>query len=270
MQNYLELVQDILDNGEPTMDRTGVGTIKVFDRNLSFDLGKGFPILTTKKIHFKSVVAELLWFLRGSTDVAYLIENGCTIWNEWVTPETAQYDDSGKLISGSVGPMYGKQWRDFGGVDQIKQLIEGLKFNPNSRRHVVASWNPPEIFDMALPPCHPFFQFVVTGNKLNCKFTMRSSDVFLGLPFNIASYALLTHILAKLTGYEVGTLAYSGGDVHIYINHVEQCKLQLTRIPKTLPTLWMADFKDIDTLKVSDFMLMDYMSHPSISAPIAV
>ena len=230
LRNYLDLLQEVLNSGTVKEDRTGTGTLSVFGRQLRFDLSEGFPLVTTKRIHLKSVVHELLWFLRGDTNIHYLKEHGVKIWDEWA-------DENGDL-----GPVYGSQWRawetpDGRVIDQIQQVVDGIKRNPDSRRHLVSAWNVAVIDEMKLPPCHFVFQFYVAQGKLSCMLTMRSVDTFLGLPFNIASYALLTHMIAQQCGLEVGEFVWSGGDVHIYSNHLEQVKLQLTREPLPLPTL---------------------------------
>ena len=227
---YLNLLRDILDNGVRRDDRTGTGTLGVFGRQMRFDLSKGFPLLTTKKLHLRSIIVELLWFLRGETNIAWLKDNGCSIWDEWA-------DENGEL-----GPVYGKQWRSWAApngdsIDQIARLIEGLKTNPNSRRHIVSAWNPADIEDMALPPCHCLFQFFVADGKLSCQLYQRSADVFLGVPFNIASYALLTHMVAQQCNLDVGDFIWTGGDCHLYSNHAEQVTLQLSRAPHPYPTL---------------------------------
>lgn len=257
---YLNLMEDILVNGEDSDDRTGVGTRKVFHRTLRFDLSEGLPLFTTKKVHFKSVLVELLWFLKGRTDIEYLHKYGVKIWDEWVGAD------------GTIGPSaYGKQWRDFAGYDQIQELIKGLKNNPDSRRHLVSAWNPSELDRMQLPPCHFSFQFIVAGNKLNCLFNMRSSDVFLGLPFNIASYGILTMLLAKEVGLEPGELCYSGCDVHLYKNHFKQAEEQIGRIQhagKPCELTWVN--KPILELEFEDFELKGYNPQPAIKAPVAV
>ena len=258
MQNYLELLRDVLENGVYKGDRTGTGTYSVFSRTLRYDLQEGFPLVTTKKVHFKSVVHELLWFLSGDTNTKYLTDNGVRIWNEWA-------DDNGDL-----GKIYGYQWRNFGGVDQIKEIIYSIKNNPDSRRHIVNAWNVGELHEMALPPCHLFFQFYVNEGRLSCQFYMRSSDVFLGLPFNIASYALLTHMVALECGLQVGELVYVGCDVHLYSNHTEQAKTQLQREPLALPEIKINNFKSIFSCKYEDIELVNYKAHPSIKAPVAV
>jgi thymidylate synthase len=264
VRNYLDLLRDIMENGTPKSDRTGTGTISVFGRQLRFDLQEGFPLVTTKKIHLKSVVHELLWFLRGDTNIRYLQENGVTIWDEWA-------DENGDL-----GPVYGSQWRAWEGpdgkkIDQIAQVVESIKRNPDSRRHLVSAWNVAVIDQMKLPPCHVMFQFYVVNGKLSCMLTMRSVDTFLGLPFNIASYSLLTHMVAQQCGLDVGEFIFSGGDVHIYSNHIEQVKLQLTREPYPLPKLIIKRKPDsIFDYKYEDFEFSGYVHHPAIKAPVAV
>lgn len=258
MKNYLDLLSDILNNGEKRGDRTGTGTISVFGRTLRFDLQKGFPLVTTKKIHWKSVVHELLWFLKGDTNVKYLQENGVRIWNEWA-------DENGEL-----GPVYGSQWRNWGGIDQLSEVINKLKTNPTDRRLVVSAWNVGEIPNMALPPCHMFYQFYVSDNKLSCQFYMRSTDCFLGLPFNIASYALLTHIVAKIVGLDVGELIYIGGDTHIYQNHLEQVREQLKRNPGVLPEVVVMGVKKPEEYTFDDIKLVAYFPQPHIAGKVAV
>ncbi|MFD0679149.1 MULTISPECIES: thymidylate synthase [unclassified Paenibacillus] len=264
MKAYLELLKDILDQGVKKEDRTGTGTISVFGRQFRMDLSKGFPLLTTKKLHVRSIFHELLWFLSGDTNIRYLQENKVTIWDEWA-------DESGNL-----GPVYGSQWRtwpapDGRQIDQISQVIEQIKRNPDSRRHLVVAWNPAEVDNMALPPCHYAFQFYVADGKLSCLFNMRSVDTFLGLPFNLASYALLTHMMAQQCDLDVGDLIWTGGDVHLYTNHLEQAKLQLTREPYELPKLIITRKPDsIFDYKFEDFVIEGYQSHASIKAPISV
>ncbi|MEQ7154611.1 thymidylate synthase [Brevundimonas aurifodinae] len=260
---YLNLLKDILDNGTRRDDRTGTGTLGVFGRQMRFDLSKGFPLLTTKKLHLRSIIVELLWFLRGETNVAWLRENGCTIWDEWA-------DEAGEL-----GPVYGKQWRSWAtpngqSIDQIARLIEGLKTDPNSRRHIVSAWNPADIEDMALPPCHCLFQFFVADGKLSCQLYQRSADVFLGVPFNIASYALLTMMVAKVTGHEPGEFVHTFGDAHLYLNHVDQAELQLARQPLAFPTMTLADRQDLFSFERGDFSLDGYQAWPHIPARVAV
>ncbi|WP_256757495.1 thymidylate synthase [Cohnella sp. WQ 127256] len=264
MRNYLDLLQEVLNNGAVKEDRTGTGTLSVFGRQLRFDLSEGFPLVTTKRIHLKSVVHELLWFLRGDTNIHYLKENGVRIWDEWA-------DENGDL-----GPVYGSQWRawetpDGRTIDQIQQVVDGIKNNPDSRRHLVSAWNVSVIDQMKLPPCHFVFQFYVAQGKLSCMLTMRSVDTFLGLPFNIASYALLTHMIAQQCGLEVGEFIWSGGDVHIYSNHLEQVKEQLTRDPLPLPKLNILRKPDsIFDYTFEDFEFANYEYHPAIKAPVAV
>ncbi|MEW9699753.1 thymidylate synthase [Paenibacillus sp. SI8] len=264
MKAYLELLQDILDHGVKKEDRTGTGTISVFGRQLRFDLSQGFPLLTTKKLHMRSIIHELLWFLSGSTNVTYLRENGVTIWDEWADEE------------GNLGRVYGAQWRTWHTpsgqvIDQISGLIHQIKHNPDSRRHLVSAWNVAEIDTMALPPCHYAYQFYVAEGRLSCMFQMRSVDTFLGLPFNIASYALLTHMVAQQCELEVGDLIWTGGDVHLYLNHLEQTKIQLTREPFQLPELQIKRKPDsILDYKFEDFEFVGYQSHPGIKAPIAI
>nr|WP_154983532.1 thymidylate synthase [Paenibacillus xylanexedens] len=264
MKNYLDLLQDILDNGVHKGDRTGTGTQSVFARQLRYDLSKGFPLVTTKRIHLKSVIHELLWFLSGDTNISYLKENGVKIWDDWA-------DENGDL-----GPVYGSQWRTWEApngekIDQIAAVVDSIKNNPDSRRHLVSAWNVAEINNMKLPPCHFAFQFYVAEGKLSCMLTMRSVDTFLGLPFNIASYALLTHMIAQQCDLEVGDFIWSGGDVHIYSNHVEQVKTQLEREPFALPKLVIKRKPDsIFDYKFEDFEFENYEHHPGIKAPIAV
>lgn len=264
MKSYLELLQDILDHGTSKDDRTGTGTLSVFGRQLRFDLAAGFPLVTTKKLHLKSIIHELLWFLRGETNVGYLQQHGVRIWNEWA-------DENGDL-----GPVYGSQWRAWEGadgqvIDQIAQVIHSIKHAPDSRRHLVSAWNVALIDQMKLPPCHYVFQFYVANGKLSCMLTMRSSDTFLGLPFNIAQYALLTHMIAQQCDLEPGEFIYSGGDVHLYKDHIEQAKLQLTRTPYPLPKLVIKRKPPtIDEYRYEDFEIVDYVSHPAIKATVSV
>lgn len=264
LKNYLDLLQDILDTGVHKGDRTGTGTQSVFGRQLRYDLSEGFPLVTTKRIHLKSVIHELLWFLSGDTNISYLKENGVKIWDDWA-------DENGDL-----GPVYGSQWRTWEApngekIDQIAAVIDSIKNNPDSRRHLVSAWNVAEINNMKLPPCHFAFQFYVAEGKLSCMLTMRSVDTFLGLPFNIASYALLTHMIAQQCDLEVGEFIWSGGDVHIYSNHVEQVKTQLEREPFALPKLVIKRKPDsIFDYTFDDFEFENYQHHPGIKAPIAV
>ena len=279
-QAYLDLLHLVLTEGTEKGDRTGTGTLSHFGAQLRFNLADGFPLLTTKKVHFKSIVYELFWFLSGSTHVDYLQANGVRIWNEWSTAEqTARFNRP----AGDLGPVYGHQWRNYGasqredgsynndGVDQITQVIEQIKTNPNSRRLIVSGWNPGEADQVALPPCHTLFQFFVADNKLSCQLYQRSADLFLGVPFNIASYALLTHMVAQVCGLEVGEFIWTGGDCHIYQNHREQVELQLTRELYKLPTLTLnPDVKDIFAFTYEDISVDGYESHPAIKAKVAV
>lgn len=264
MKQYLSLLETILAKGVRKEDRTGTGTISLFGHQMRFDLSEGFPVLTTKKLHLKSIIHELLWFLKGETNVRYLQENNVRIWNEWA-------DENGEL-----GPIYGYQWRswptaDGRHIDQISNLIDGLKNNPDSRRHIVSAWNVGEIENMHLPPCHILFQFYVADGKLSCQLYQRSCDVFLGVPFNVASYALLTMMMAQVTGYKPGDFVWTGGDVHIYTNHLEQVKLQLTRNPLALPQLKInPEIKSIFDFKFEDFELVNYEAHPHIPGKVAV
>ncbi|MBL4584678.1 MAG: thymidylate synthase [Pseudomonadales bacterium] len=264
MKNYLELLEDILKNGTTKEDRTGVGTVSVFGRQMRFDLSKGFPLVTTKKCHLRSIIHELLWFLSGDTNIRYLKENSVTIWDEWA-------DENGDL-----GPIYGHQWRSWptpngDSMDQISMVIEQIKNNPNSRRHIVSAWNVAEVENMALPPCHLLFQFYVADGKLSCQLYQRSCDTFLGVPFNIASYALLTHMVAQQCDLKVGDFVWCGGDTHLYLNHLEQTKLQLSRTPFALPTLnILRKPETIFDYKFEDFDITNYQAHPSIKAPIAI
>ncbi len=264
MQNYLELMRKIREGGAEKGDRTGTGTLSIFGAQLRFDLARGFPLITTKRLHLKSIIYELLWFLKGETNVKYLNDHGVRIWNEWAD------------ASGELGPVYGRQWRswpagDGGHVDQIAGLIDGLKNNPDSRRHIVCAWNVAQIDAMALPPCHCLFQFYVADGALSCQLYQRSADIFLGVPFNIASYALFTHMVAQVAGLRVGEFVHSFGDVHLYLNHLEQADAQLARTPLALPKLAMnPDVKDIDAFEFEDFEIQDYQFHPHIAAKVAV
>jgi len=264
MRQYLDLLDHVLNNGFRKSDRTGTGTISVFGYQMRFDLANGFPLLTTKKLHLKSIIYELLWFLKGSTNTKFLNVNGVTIWNEWA-------DEKGEL-----GHIYGYQWRswpkqDGTFVDQIYNVVESLKTNPDSRRHIVSAWNVGELDNMAIPPCHLLFQFYVAGGKLSCQMYQRSCDIFLGVPFNIASYALLTMMMAQATGLEPGEFVHTLGDAHIYLNHMEQVKLQLTREPFPLPEILLnPEIKDIVDFKYEDFTLQNYQAHPHIKGQIAV
>ena len=264
MQQYLALLQDVLDNGSIKTDRTGTGTQSVFGRQMRFDLAEGFPLVTTKKVHTPSIIHELLWFLSGQTNIKYLQENRVRIWDEWA-------DENGEL-----GDVYGKQWRAWPGnegetIDQLSLLVEQIKNNPDSRRHIVSAWNVAHINQMALPPCHYFFQFYVLEGRLSCMFNMRSCDVFLGLPFNVASYALLTHMLAQQCDLLPGELIWAGGDVHLYLNHIEQAQLQLTREPRALPTLTvLRKPQSLFDYVFEDFVINGYDAHPHNKAPVAV
>jgi len=264
VKQYLDLMQHVLDKGVRKEDRTGTGTLSVFGYQMRFDLGKGFPAVTTKKLHLRSIIHELLWFLQGDTNIRYLKENGVSIWDEWA-------DENGEL-----GPVYGSQWRswptaDGRHIDQISQVIEQIKNNPDSRRIIVSAWNVGEIDNMALPPCHAFFQFYVAEGKLSCQLYQRSADIFLGVPFNIASYALLTLMMAQVTGLQPGDFVHTLGDAHLYSNHLEQARTQLQREPRTLPTLKMnPGVKDLFDFTFDDFELVDYEPHPHIKAPVAV
>jgi thymidylate synthase len=265
MQTYLDLLKLVRDHGEERRDRTGVGTKSVFGAQARFDLRERFPLLTTKKVHWKSVVYELLWFLRGDTNVNWLRERGVTIWDEWA-------DEKGDL-----GPVYGYQWRHWparGGaeIDQIARLVEALKKSPHSRRHIVTAWNPADVEKMALPPCHALFQFYVSTNgELSCQLYQRSADLFLGVPFNIASYALLTLMVAQVCGLKPGDFVHTFGDLHLYLNHLEQVETQLARTPKILPRVKLnPDIKNLEDFKFEDFQLLEYDPHPGIKAPIAV
>ena len=263
MQQYLDLMQKILDEGVEKSDRTGTGTKSIFGHQMHFDLSEGFPLVTTKKIHLKSIIHELIWFLKGSTNIKYLKENGVSIWDEWA-------DENGEL-----GPVYGAQWRSWPNpgkepIDQIRNLIDGLKNDPDSRRHIVSGWNPTLIDQMALPPCHTLFQFYVANGNLSCQLYQRSADVFLGVPYNIASYALLTCMIASVTDLQPGDFVHSLGDTHIYLNHLNQVEEQLTRKPHNLPQLKISSKPSLFDYKYEDFELIGYESHPFISAPIAV
>jgi len=264
MKQYHDLLQHLLDNGVKKEDRTGTGTFSVFGHQMRFNLAEGFPLITTKKLHTRSIFVELLWFLKGDTNISYLKDNGVSIWDEWA-------DENGNL-----GPVYGYQWRswpnpDGTSTDQIVNLVNGLKNNPNSRRHIVSAWNPSFIEDMALPPCHCLFQFYVAEGKLSCQLYQRSCDTFLGVPFNIASYALLVHMIAQVCDLKVGDFVWTGGDVHLYSNHVDQAKLQLTREHRTLPTLKLnPEVKDLFAFTMDDISIENYDPHPHIKAAVAI
>ena len=261
MKQYLDLLRDVMENGVDKMDRTGVGTRSVFGRQMRFNLNEGFPLLTTKKMHLKSIIYELLWFIRGDTNVRYLQEHGVRIWNEWA-------DENGDL-----GPIYGAQWRNWNGdgIDQLAEVIATLKCNPNDRRMIVSAWNPSQLAAMHLPPCHMMFQFYVANGKLSCMLYQRSCDMFLGVPFNIASYALLTMMIAQVCGLKLGDFVHVLGDTHIYHNHFEQVKEQLSRVPLELPQMKInPDIKNINDFKFEDFELQNYQSYPPIKSTVAV
>ena len=264
MKQYLDLLQHVLDNGTERLDRTGTGTVGVFGYQMRFDLGQGFPVLTTKKLHLRSIIYELLWFLRGDTNIKYLKDHGVSIWDEWADEE------------GNLGPVYGSQWRSWpdgrgGTIDQIANVVEQIKSNPYSRRLMVTAWNPAEIGEMALPPCHCLFQFYVSNGKLSCQLYQRSADIFLGVPFNIASYSLLTMMMAQVCGLEPGEFVHTFGDAHIYKNHLDQVRLQLTRDPRPLPTMKINPAKtSIFDFEYEDFALEGYDPHPHIKGEVSV
>jgi thymidylate synthase len=264
MRPYLDLMRQILEHGTRKSDRTGTGTLSIFGAQLRFDLNAGFPLLTTKKVHLKSIVHELLWFLKGETNVRYLRENGVTIWNEWA-------DENGEL-----GPVYGYQWRSWPApdgrhIDQITQVLQQLRTNPDSRRMIVSAWNVADLDEMALMPCHAFFQFYVANGRLSCQLYQRSADIFLGVPFNIASYALLTMMVAQVSGLKLGDFVHTFGDTHLYLNHLDQAREQLAREPRKLPVMKLNPaVKDLFAFKYEDFTLEDYEPHPAIRAPVAV
>lgn len=288
MRKYLDMCLDILTNGTKKSDRTNTGTISMFGYQVKYDLSEGFPLLTTKKVHLKSIIYELLWFISGDTNIRYLVLNGVNIWNEWPydnykkSPdyknetlkefvEKIKNDEEFANKYGNLGPVYGSQWRNFNGIDQISELINGLKNNPDSRRHIISAWNPAEIKDMMLPPCHAFMQFYVNDNKLSLQLYQRSADIFLGVPFNIASYSLFLMMVAQVTNLEVGEFIHTMGDAHIYLNHVEQINLQLTRTPKKLPKMVInKDIVNITDFKYEDFTLEDYDPYPIIKGVVAV
>jgi thymidylate synthase len=280
VQQYLELLRHVTANGSPRSDRTGTGTVGVFGYQMRFDLRAGFPLLTTKKVHTRSVIQELLWFLQGRSDNAWLNEHGVTIWDEWATPE--QCARFGRQ-PGDLGPIYGHQWRNFGatrladgsyardGVDQVARVVAEIRSNPQSRRLIITGWNPREADHVALPPCHTLFQFYVQDGALSCQLYQRSADIFLGVPFNIASYALLTHLVAQVTGLGVGEFVHTLGDAHIYSNHREQVALQLSRSPRALPTLRLTPgLSDLATVRYEDIAIEGYDPHPGIKAPVAI
>ncbi len=264
MRAYLELLKFILENGTQKTDRTGTGTLSWFGYQMRYDISERFPLVTTKKCHLRSIIHELLWFLKGDTNIKYLNDNGVSIWDEWANAQ------------GDLGPVYGKQWRSWAApngetIDQITQVIEQIKHNPDSRRLIVSAWNPADLNKMALPPCHCLFQFYVVDGRLSCQLYQRSADVFLGVPFNIASYSLLTMMIAQVTGLKPGEFVHTFGDVHLYLNHIEQAKLQLSREPFSLPQMILnPEISAIQDFRFEDFLLKDYESHPAIKAPIAV
>tara|TARA_B100001093_G_scaffold406689_1_gene395190 strand:+ start:650 stop:1552 length:903 start_codon:yes stop_codon:yes gene_type:complete len=300
MEQYLDLLKEIKSNGTKKDDRTGTGTISIFGHQMRFDLKEGFPLVTTKKVNFNAILHELLWFIKGDTNIEYLVKNNVNIWNEWPFQswlektsqseslimhsaewkekltefiELIKTDSTFSAKYGDLGPVYGKQWRDFEGIDQLNQVVEDLKNNPNSRRHIVSAWNPKEIPIMiksGLPPCHTLFQFYVSDGKLSCQLYQRSADVFLGVPYNIASYALLTYMMASVTNLEVGEFIHSLGDTHIYLNHIDQVEEQLLRQPHILPKIKINKKANLFDYVFEDFELQDYKSHAFISAPIAV
>jgi len=264
MRAYLDLLEHVLDHGSEKGDRTGTGTRSVFGYQMRFDLSAGFPLVTTKKLHLRSIVHELIWFLRGDTNVDYLREHGVTIWDEWADP------------SGELGPVYGKQWRSWAcpdgrAVDQVSWVVDEIRRNPDSRRLLVSAWNVADLPDMALQPCHALFQFYVADGKLSCQLYQRSADIFLGVPFNIASYALLTHMIANVTGLRVGDFVHTLGDAHLYLNHIDQARIQLERTPRPLPRLELApSVRSVFDYRYEDVAVVGYDPHPSIKAPIAV
>ena len=301
MKQYLDFMRHVRDNGVRKDDRTGTGTVSVFGYQMRFDLSQGFPLVTTKKVHLKSIIHELLWFVRGDTNIRYLVENGVSIWNDWPfqswlrqTGQEQQYpmyspewkaqmkvfvqrvidDEAFAAQYGELGPVYGRQWRDFEGVDQLGQVVEDIRNNPDSRRLIVSAWNPkdiPQMVKSGLPPCHSLFQFYVTEGRLSCQLYQRSADIFLGVPFNIASYALLTLMIAQVTGLEPGDFVHTFGDAHLYVNHLDQVEEQLSREPLPLPVMALnPSVSDLFAFQYDDFELKGYESHPAISAPVAV
>ncbi|MGY6172160.1 thymidylate synthase [Candidatus Mycoplasma pogonae] len=287
MQQYLNLLNHVKKHGKMRKNRTQTDTIGIFGYQMRFDLTKGFPLLTTKKVNFHAIVGELLWFIKGDTNIKFLVDNKINIWNEWPYKNYQKSPDyQGETLEefinkiktdaifatkhGNLGPVYGKQWRDFLGIDQLKKVIESIKKDPYSRRHIVSAWNPLEVDDMLLPPCHSLFQFYVEDNKLSCQLYQRSADIFLGVPFNIASYSLLTYLIAQETGLEVGEFVHTFGDAHIYVNHLEQINLQLLRNPKKLPQLKLNPNKSIFEFNFNDVELIDYDPEPFIKGEVAV
>lgn len=288
MKQYKELLERVLAEGKKKEDRTGTGTISVFGHQMRFHLDDGFPLLTTKKVFLKGIIHELLWFIKGETNIKYLVDNGVKIWNEWPYEifkksgafngesleefvEKVRTDDEFARAHGNLGPVYGKQWRNFCGVDQLSELISQIKASPDSRRLIMSAWNPSELTDMALPPCHCFMQFYVSDGRLSCQLYQRSGDIFLGVPFNIASYALFTMMIAQVCGLKLGDFVHTLGDAHIYTNHLEQVRLQLSRDERALPTMRInPDVKDIFSFKYEDFTLENYDPHPAIKGAVAV
>ncbi len=288
MQQYLDLLRFVLKNGTRKHNRTGIDTISYFGYQTSYDISKSFPLLTTKKVYWNGIVAELLWFIKGDTNIKYLVDNNCNIWNDWpfeVYKKSKEYQgedikqfalkikESNEFAKkwGNLGPVYGKQWRNFNGIDQLAKLIEQIKTNPNSRRLIISAWNPVEVDQMALPPCHSLFQFYVEGGKLSCQLYQRSADAFLGVPFNIASYSLLTYILAAYCNLKPGKFVHTFGDLHIYTNHLDQVNEQLTRTPRPTPKLVIKRLpKKIEEFQISDFEIVDYNPYPTIKAKVAV
>lgn len=260
---YLALLDLILREGTRRGDRTGTGTLSIFGHQMRFDLSQGFPLLTTKKLHTQSIILELIWFLSGNTNVRWLQQRGCSIWDEWADPD------------GELGPVYGKQWRSWAApsgavIDQISNVVRSIRDNPEGRRHIVSAWNPADVDDMALPPCHCLFQFYVANGRLSCQLYQRSADVFLGVPFNIASYAILTHLIAQVTDLQVGDFIHTLGDAHLYLNHLDQARIQLARRPFSPPTLGLSKRDDLFSFEAADVKIIGYKSHPAIPAPIAV
>ncbi len=288
MKQYLDLLRYVLKNGKVRKNRTSIDTISTFGYQTTYDISEYFPLLTTKKVYFKGIITELIWFIKGDTNIKYLVDNKCNIWNEWPYEKFKKSIDSkGESLKdfvekikssnefatkyGDLGPVYGKQWRNFNGFDQLKWLINEIKTNPNSRRLIISAWNPNDVSKMALPPCHSLFQFYVDGDKLSCQLYQRSADVFLGVPFNIASYSLLTYIIAKYTGLKPGKFVHTFGDLHIYINHIDQVNEQLKRTPKSLPKLKLINLpENIEDLTLDNFIIEDYDPYPIIKGKVAV
>ena len=288
MKQYLDLLRYVLKNGKVRKNRTSIDTISTFGYQTTYDISEYFPLLTTKKVYFKGIITELIWFIKGDTNIKYLVDNKCNIWNEWPYEKFRKsIDFKGESLKdfvekikssnefatkyGDLGPVYGKQWRNFNGFDQLKWLINEIKTNPNSRRLIISAWNPNDVSKMALPPCHSLFQFYVDGDKLSCQLYQRSADVFLGVPFNIASYSLLTYIIAKYTGLKPGKFVHTFGDLHIYINHIDQVNEQLKRTPKSLPKLKLINLpENIEDLTLDNFVIEDYDHYPIIKGKVAV